>query len=322
MLVAVRDRRTLLLDADARADARPRGRHRLRAVHRCPGTDRSWPTGWTARRRAGRAVGTAGSARSCSPGSPCVIALAGLAVVGHPVPDRRWASPPPATVAVAVLVALTLLPALIGFAGRGCAARGGRCAAARGATASGRRNRCGRGSSRRRPVVTLVVGRGLGLLADRRPGARPAARPARRRTAAARRPPSARRTTCSPTGFGPGFNGPLVVSSSTPPTTADAGRGGEPRRPTRSRALPDVVVGQPAVVQPGRGDDRDAALVVSSRPARPTTQETADLVHAIRDAARTSRQSTGTDAVGHRRRPPSTIDITDEARATRCRPTC
>ncbi|MGW8379095.1 MMPL family transporter [Streptomyces sp. ODS28] len=65
---------------------------------------------------AGRAAGTAGSAVVFA-GTTVVIALAGLAVVGIPFLTVMGLAAA-ATVAVAVLVALTLLPAILGFAGR------------------------------------------------------------------------------------------------------------------------------------------------------------------------------------------------------------
>ena len=64
---------------------------------------------------AGRAVGTAGSAVVFA-GATVVIALAGLSVVGIPFLTVMGLAAA-GTVAVAVLVALTLLPALLGFAG-------------------------------------------------------------------------------------------------------------------------------------------------------------------------------------------------------------
>ena len=65
---------------------------------------------------AGRAVGTAGSAVVFA-GATVVIALAGLAVVRIPFLTVMGLAAA-GTVAVAVLVAITLLPALLGFVGR------------------------------------------------------------------------------------------------------------------------------------------------------------------------------------------------------------
>jgi RND superfamily putative drug exporter len=65
---------------------------------------------------AGRAVGTAGSAVVFA-GLTVVIALAALFVVGVPFLTQMGLAAA-GTVAVAVVIALTLLPALLGFAGR------------------------------------------------------------------------------------------------------------------------------------------------------------------------------------------------------------
>ncbi|HVQ96373.1 MAG TPA: MMPL family transporter, partial [Mycobacteriales bacterium] len=65
---------------------------------------------------AGRAVGTAGSAVVFA-GLTVVIALAALSVVGIPFLTQMGLAAA-GTVAVSVVIALTLLPALLGFAGR------------------------------------------------------------------------------------------------------------------------------------------------------------------------------------------------------------
>lgn len=71
--------------------------------------------GLTRQEAAGRAVGTAGSAVVFA-GLTVVIALAGLSVVGIPFLTTMGLAAA-GTVAVAVLVAITLLPALLSFAG-------------------------------------------------------------------------------------------------------------------------------------------------------------------------------------------------------------
>ncbi|MBG0817152.1 MMPL family transporter [Planomonospora sp. ID82291] len=76
---------------------------------------------------AARAVGTAGSAVVFA-GATVVIALAGLAVVGIPFLTVMGLAAA-GTVAVAVLVAITLQPALLGFAGRRILPRRHRAAA-------------------------------------------------------------------------------------------------------------------------------------------------------------------------------------------------
>ena len=99
----------------AGADARPRRRHRLRAVHHLPPPHAAVRGDATPRvRRAAPSAPPA--ARSSSPALTVVIALAALAVVGIPFLTAMGLAAA-VTVAVAVLVALTLLPALLGFAG-------------------------------------------------------------------------------------------------------------------------------------------------------------------------------------------------------------
>ncbi|MFB8266756.1 MMPL family transporter [Streptomyces sp. NPDC055955] len=65
---------------------------------------------------AGRATGTAGSAVVFA-GLTVIVALAGLSVVNIPMLTKMGLAAA-ATVAIAVLIALTMIPALLGFAGR------------------------------------------------------------------------------------------------------------------------------------------------------------------------------------------------------------
>ncbi|HEX2313597.1 MAG TPA: MMPL family transporter, partial [Thermomonospora sp.] len=78
-------------------------------------------TGADAEEAAGRALGTAGSAVVFA-GLTVVIGLAGLTVVGIPILTEMGLAAA-GTVVVAVLIALTLLPALLGFAGHRVAGR-------------------------------------------------------------------------------------------------------------------------------------------------------------------------------------------------------
>ncbi|MFI9340320.1 MMPL family transporter [Streptomyces sp. NPDC052773] len=87
--------------------------------------------GMDPRESAGRAVGTAGSAVVFA-GTTVIIALVGLAVVRIPFLTVMGLSAA-ATVLIAVLVAVTLLPALFGFAGARLAPRPGSRAARRAA---------------------------------------------------------------------------------------------------------------------------------------------------------------------------------------------
>ncbi|MFI5493644.1 MMPL family transporter [Actinoplanes sp. NPDC051859] len=233
---------------------------------------------------AGHAVGTAGSAVVFA-GLTVVIALAALAVVNVPVLTQMGIAAAVA-VTVAVLIALTLLPALLGFAGSritGTTARPDSPAAPTAAPSPtagvgvGERTMGRRwvGLVTRRPVVTLVVAT-LGLLAlaipalDLRlglPGDELAAPGTTQRKA----------YDMLTAGFGPGFNGPLLV-------VVDVAGTGDPKAAaeevtTAVRALPDVAAVGPATINPG-GDTAILRVIPASAPDRP---ETTDLVHAIRN---------------------------------------
>ena len=158
-----------------------------------------------------------------------------------------------ATVVIAVLVAITLLPAIMGFAGE-------RLRAAR-------PRRCGRPSTRARratagarfvtthPIITLVVARARAAHRSRSPRSS-----LRLGLPDAGREPEGSGDRAAydllAEGFGPGFNGPLVV-------LVDAGRATRPRCRPRSRpstatvsALPDVAYAAP-VAAPGAAEGAD-----------------------------------------------------------------
>ncbi|MEV3856428.1 MMPL family transporter [Streptomyces sp. NPDC050095] len=116
---------------------------------------------------AGRAVGTAGSAVVFA-GLTVVVALSGLAVVNIPILTKMGLAAA-ATVAIAVLIALTMIPALLGFAGKKVLRRKDRKAAASGQPAVAGKPNLGTRWSRfvlRRPAAVLLVGvLGLGAIA-------------------------------------------------------------------------------------------------------------------------------------------------------------
>ena len=127
---------------------------------------------------AARAVGTAGSAVVFA-GLTVIIALSRPVGRRHPVPRPSMGVGAAGTVLVAVLVALTLLPALLGFAG---AAAGPEARLARRPARAGRRRarRTGAGGSMgarwtrlvtRRPLLTVLAVL-AGLLVARDPGRR------------------------------------------------------------------------------------------------------------------------------------------------------
>ena len=194
---------------------------------------------------AARAVGTAGSAVVFA-GLTVIIALVGLSVVGVPFLTQMGLAAA-STVAIAVLIALTLLPALLGFAGRRVQGRSRRDPEG----ASGGKPAMGLRWARivtRRPVAVLVLAvLGLGVAgipaADLHLGLPDDGVAA---------PDTTQRKAYDllSAGFGAGFNGPLMVVVDTSP--ADRPR----RRPTRSPhddpASRDVAAVSPPTGQPGR----------------------------------------------------------------------
>jgi len=221
-----------------------------------------------------RAVGTAGSAVVFA-GITVVIALAGLAVVRIPFLTVMGLAAA-GTVAVAVLVAITLLPALLGFAGTKILPRklrtGG--SAAHSVVKEGFGFRWARLVTRLRVPVILVGVLGLGALTlpalDMRialpdAGAGPAGTPAR---AAA---------DLISQGFGPGFNGrlALVVSGDSVEQTAGA-----------VQEVTQVLPGTPnlvAVTPPNFSRDKLTALLAVIPATGPTDAATETLVHDVRD---------------------------------------
>ncbi|MFJ2775358.1 MULTISPECIES: MMPL family transporter [unclassified Kitasatospora] len=233
------------------------------------------------REAAARAAGTAGSAVVFA-GLTVVIALAGLSVVGIPVLAKMGMAAA-GTVVIAVLVALTLVPALLGFLGRRVLPRRIR----NGGTVRQRAN----GGARwarfvlRRPVAVLVGGvLGLGILAapalDLRLGlpgdeSKPTSTTQRRAY------------DLLSDGFGPGFNGPLSVlvdvkGVADPKAAAD-------RVAKTVSGLPGVVSVTPAMFN-RTGDTAVLTAVPSTGPA---AAETKDLVHAIRGKAADLKTATG-----------------------------
>ncbi|MEV4480512.1 MMPL family transporter [Micromonospora coxensis] len=225
----------------------------------------------------GRAVGTAGSAVVFA-GATVVIALAGLAVVNIPFLTVMGLAAA-GTVTVAVLVAITLAPALLGFAGRRVLPRKLRGREAVESDATGSEDRSGFGfrwahwvTKLRIPVILVGV-LGLGLLAlpaqDMRlalPDAAtaPEGTPARVSNDVIRE------------GFGPGFTGRLavVVTSDSPQTTQAA----VPQVTALIQRTENVLAVAPPQVDPS---GRTALLGVIPKTG-PTDAATETLVNDIR----------------------------------------
>ncbi len=216
---------------------------------------------------AGRAVATAGSAVVFA-GLTVIIALVGLMVVNIPFLTAMGLGSA-GVVAIAVLIALTLLPALFGFAGRRVLGRRARRSPA---VPVSRRQTLGRrwvSFVVRRPVVTVVaVVAVLGTAAiptlDLRLGL-----PDDGMAAADSSPRRAYDLVSA--GFGPGYNGPLTVVVQGPDVAAVS---------TTVSDLPGV-----ASVSPARASDSGAVSVFSVTPTSgPNDPATTDLVEAIRAA--------------------------------------
>ncbi|MDN3027429.1 MMPL family transporter [Streptomyces sp. S.PB5] len=240
---------------------------------------------------AGRAVGTAGSAVVFA-GATVFIALVGLGVVGIPELTKMGMGGAGA-VALAVLVALTLVPALFGFFGERILSRAVRKATRPG---SGRprpvptAGRPGLGTRwarfvLRRPVpVLMIAGLGLGAVALPAlslelglPGDESKSVETTQRRA----------YDLLSEGFGPGFNGPLTV-------VVDTSRSGD------TRATADLVVktvrgvdGVASVGDPVLSRTKDAAVFTAVPQSAPNSGETKDLVQEIRGAVLGVEADTG-----------------------------
>ncbi|WP_392966468.1 MMPL family transporter [Streptomyces sp. LN245] len=228
---------------------------------------------------AGRAVGTAGSAVVFA-GLTVVIALVGLSVVNIPMLTKMGVAAA-GTVAIAVLIALTMIPALLGYAGRRVQPAGKKSrllGGGRAAKKAGKPNMGTRWASFvvRRPLAVLllgVVGLGaaavpaaslqLGLPDD---GSQPTSTTQRRAY------------DLLSEGFGPGFNGPLMVvvdaKASDAPKTAFSTVHDE------IADLKGVVSVSPAAPNKA-GDTAMITVIPDSKPSSVTTE---DLVHTIRGA--------------------------------------
>ncbi|MFF7790021.1 MMPL family transporter [Streptomyces sp. NPDC007991] len=230
---------------------------------------------------AGRAVGTAGSAVVFA-GLTVVIALVGLSVVNIPMLTKMGVAAA-GTVAIAVLIALTMIPALLGYAGRRVKPAGekgkllGRAGAQDKQDKPAKPNLGTRWASFvvRRPVAVLllgVVGLGaaavpaasleLGLPDD---GSQPTSTTQRRAY------------DLLSDGFGPGFNGPLMVvvdaKGSDDPKAAFTQVGDE------IKGLKDVVT----VTPPAPNKAGDTATITVIPDSKPSSVATEDLVYSIRD---------------------------------------
>ncbi|MEW2046522.1 MMPL family transporter [Streptomyces sp. NPDC005476] len=236
----------------------------------------------------GRATGTAGSAVVFA-GLTVVIALAGLAVVNVPMLTKMGLAAA-GTVVVAVLIALTMIPALLGYAGRKVRATGEKRKPADDQGKQQKQGKPGPGVRWasfviRRPAAVLllgVVGLGtiavpatqleLGLPDD---GSQPTSTTQRRAY------------DLLSEGFGPGFNGPLMI-------VVDARGSDDPKAAATTvtdgiKNLEDVATVTPAMFNKA-GDTATITVIPGSKPSSARTE---DLVHAIRDQGTDVRADTG-----------------------------
>ncbi|GAA3539612.1 MMPL family transporter [Streptomyces osmaniensis] len=245
---------------------------------------------------AGRAVGTAGSAVVFA-GLTVVIALVGLSVVNIPMLTKMGIAAA-GTVVIAVLIALTMIPALLGYAGKkvrpaGSRSRwmGGNRAERKAASGKAKPNMGTRWASFvvRRPIAVLllgVIGLGaaaipassleLGLGDD---GSQPTSTTQRRAY------------DLLSDGFGPGFNGPLMV-------VVDAKGQGDPDAVFQQvgddiKGLKNVVTVTPAAPNKA-GDTATITVIPKSKPSSVTTE---DLVHSIRDKGAEVKADTDADVL-------------------------
>ncbi|MFE6887469.1 MMPL family transporter [Streptomyces sp. NPDC057694] len=232
---------------------------------------------------AGRAVGTAGSAVVFA-GLTVVVALSGLSVVNIPMLTKMGLAAA-ATVAIAVLIALTMIPALLGFAGKKVLHRKDRKKT--GPIADTGKPNLGTRWSRfvlRRPLGVLLVGvLGLGAIAV------PAASlelglPDDGSSA----PDSTQRKAYDmlSDSFGAGFNGTLMV------TVDGKGAAGTAKQVGADLAKVDGVVAvTPAQVNPAG----DTAIITVVPKTGPSDHKTEELVRTIRSDATSWSSDTGAE---------------------------
>ncbi|MFE6778410.1 MMPL family transporter [Streptomyces sp. NPDC057702] len=235
---------------------------------------------------AGRAVGTAGSAVVFA-GLTVIIALVGLAVVNIPVLSKMGFAAA-GTVAIAVLIAISMIPAMLGFAGKRIFGRKARKKSENGIPRASDKPKMGTRWARfvlRRPVAVLLLGvvalgaaaapvskLELGLPDD---GSQPTDTTKRKAY------------DLVSDGFGVGYNGPLmvVVDAAKAKDAQDAGK----TVADSIRKLDDVA----SVTDAAFNKAGDTATITVIPASKPSSTETEDLVSNIRDQADGWKSQTG-----------------------------
>ncbi|WP_030581781.1 MMPL family transporter [Streptomyces anulatus] len=237
---------------------------------------------------AGRAVGTAGSAVVFA-GLTVVIALVGLAVVNIPMLTKMGFAAA-GTVAIAVVIALTLVPALLGFAGKRVMGRKARKAAEAEKSPEPKPNMGTRWARfvLRKPVWVMLVGvLGLGVIAV------PAASLEMGLPDDGAQPKSTTQRQAYDMlsdGFGPGFNGPLMVVVDT--------KNSSDGKAAAARVSEEIeAIGVAAVVPAEFNKAGDTATIVVIPKDRPSSAATENVVHSIRDAGADIKSDTGAEVL-------------------------
>ncbi|MFD3790080.1 MMPL family transporter [Streptomyces cyaneofuscatus] len=237
---------------------------------------------------AGRAVGTAGSAVVFA-GLTVVIALVGLAVVNIPMLTKMGFAAA-GTVAIAVVIALTLVPALLGFAGKRVMGRKARKAAEAENRPEAKPNMGTRWARfvLRRPVWVLLVGvLGLGVIAV------PAASLEMGLPDDGAQPKSTTQRQAYDTlseGFGPGFNGPLMIVMD--------GKGSSDAKAAAERVREEIEgLGVVTVTPAAFNKAGDTAMITVIPKDRPSSHATEQVVHDIRDAGKDIKADTGAEVL-------------------------
>ncbi|MEV6239041.1 MMPL family transporter [Lentzea sp. NPDC051838] len=212
------------------------------------------------------AVGTAGSA-VVTAGLTVVIALVGLAIAGIPFLTQMGVSAA-ATIVVAVLIAITLVPAVLGMLGRRVLTRKERAAVTQEPKDRGVIRGWSKAVTRNRVVALLLSVVALGVVAI------PVAS---MDTTLIQKPPAGstqeRADQILAQGFGEGFNGPILVLVEGNGAAATATKAAEP-----IAKLGDVALVTPAQPSP----DGQAALVTVIPKSGPDSAETEQLVADLR----------------------------------------
>ncbi|MEV5772949.1 MMPL family transporter [Streptomyces antimycoticus] len=244
---------------------------------------------------AGRAVGTAGSAVVFA-GLTVVIALVGLAVVNIPMLTKMGFAAA-GTVVIAVLIAISLIPAVLGFAGKRVFGRRARrrleerLAAGPDASAEEKPNmgtRWARFVLRRPLMVLLVAVLGLGAAAV------PAVSLELGLPDDGSQPVSSQKRQAYDAisdGFGPGYNGPLMVVVDA--KGSDDAKGAAEQVRKTITGLDGVAGVSPATFNKA-GDT--ATLTVISK-YKPSSIDTENLVGDIRDEASGFKADTGAEVL-------------------------